>query len=271
MTSAIGSDAPTTVCPYLGLIDNADSHANYATDAHRCYRLDNPTRIAAGHQETYCLGANHTTCPVYKGEGTTPARPAAGAGRTRPPATTEAESQPQPRGRTPTPRPSPDRPLKQGSIGPRAGGLSMPVATVGFFALAVVLILLAVWISTVVGGGGDDTPVSPGDATATAARGRTPTPGTTTAPTQSGTATATPNAATRTAIGSSTATTTGTARATTTATPVGAGNTYTVKAGDFCGTIADDHNITVDQLLLLNPNIDADCSNLQVGQVVKVK
>src|SRR6185312_6761800 len=57
------------VCPYLGLADDADSHATYATEAHRCYRLPNPTRIATGHQETYCLGANHVSCPVYLGEG----------------------------------------------------------------------------------------------------------------------------------------------------------------------------------------------------------
>ena len=48
----------SAVCPYLGLADDADSHATYATEAHRCYRLTNPTRIATPHQENYCLGAN---------------------------------------------------------------------------------------------------------------------------------------------------------------------------------------------------------------------
>jgi len=66
------------ICPYLGLTDDSDSHATYATEAHRCYRLPNPTRIAAGHQETYCLGNNHVSCPVYQGEGIP--RPS-GAGR----------------------------------------------------------------------------------------------------------------------------------------------------------------------------------------------
>src|SRR5690606_9359570 len=65
----------SAVCPYLGLADDADSHATYATEAHRCYRLPNPTRIAPPHQELHCLGANHVTCMVYRGEGV----PGAGA------------------------------------------------------------------------------------------------------------------------------------------------------------------------------------------------
>ena len=59
----------SAVCPHLGLADDADSHATYATEAHRCFKMPNPTRIAAGHQESYCLVAAHTTCPIYTGEG----------------------------------------------------------------------------------------------------------------------------------------------------------------------------------------------------------
>src|SRR5688572_30956957 len=71
----------SAVCPHLGLADDADSHATYATEAHRCYKMPNPTRIAGGHQETYCLVAAHTTCPIYTGEGISRvAAPAAAAG-----------------------------------------------------------------------------------------------------------------------------------------------------------------------------------------------
>ena len=81
MSMQPGDEDFGAVCPYLGLADDADSHATYATEAHRCYRLPNPTRIATGHQETYCLGANHVSCPVYLGEGVPgEAAPAAAAG-----------------------------------------------------------------------------------------------------------------------------------------------------------------------------------------------
>ena len=51
MSYPTADDEMSGVCPYLGLADDADSHATYATEAHRCYRLDNPTRIAANHQQ----------------------------------------------------------------------------------------------------------------------------------------------------------------------------------------------------------------------------
>ena len=63
-----GSEA-AAVCAYLGLVDDGDLHATYATDAHRCYRLPNPTRIASQHQESFCLTADHTSCPIFQGEG----------------------------------------------------------------------------------------------------------------------------------------------------------------------------------------------------------
>ena len=56
MTLQSGQDEFGAVCPYLGLADDADSHATYATEAHRCYRLPNPTRIATGHRRRTALG-----------------------------------------------------------------------------------------------------------------------------------------------------------------------------------------------------------------------
>jgi LysM repeat protein len=274
VTSPIGSEDPTNVCPYLGMIENADSHASYATDAHRCYRLDNPTRIAAGHQETFCLGANHPNCPVYQGKGASggPARgaAAAGAAASRP---AEPKAPPPPKTTRPaTSRPAPERPLQTGSIGSRArGGLNMPVATVGLFALAVVVILLAFWISSIVGGDDDDRDISPADAQRTTLAARSATPGATTPSNR--TPSATPNQATRTAQAGATtpARATGTVAGTVTGTPGSGANTYTVQSGDFCSTIAERNNITVDQLRQLNPTIDAGCTNLQVGQVLRIR
>ena len=63
------SEETTAVCPFVGLADDRDSHANYSTAAHRCYRLPEPTRIAAHYQESYCLTVQHPSCAVFQGEG----------------------------------------------------------------------------------------------------------------------------------------------------------------------------------------------------------
>lgn len=257
------------VCPYLGLADDADSHATYATEAHRCYRLPNPTKIAAPHQETYCLGANHVTCPVYLGEGI----PGRGAPAQPPPAAAGAVPGPRggARGQRPfgqgAPAPRPARRPSPGALGPRprSGGISLPVATIGLFALAFVIVLLAVVIQQVVGDGGGST-ISPADAVATrnalnqtqtaqAASG-TPTPPTQQPGTQQAGATGTAPAGTRTP-------------GATTRTPTPGGNgrtTYSVREGDNCFSIAQDHGVTLQQLLTANNLTEDDCTRLAVGQ-----
>lgn len=255
------------VCPYLGLADDADSHATYATEAHRCYRLPTPTKIAAPHQEAYCLGANHLACPVYLGEGI-PGR----GGAAQPPV---AGSVPGPRagarGQRPfgqgTPGGRPARRPSPGALGPRprSGGISLPVATIGLFALAIVIVVLAVVIQQMVGDGDGGT-ISPADAVATrdalnrtqtaqAASG-TPTPLTQQPGTQSAGATGTAPAGTRTP-------------GATTRTPTPGGNgqtTYTVREGDSCFSIAQDHGVTLQQLLTANNLTEDDCTRLAVGQ-----
>jgi LysM repeat protein len=57
-------------------------------------------------------------------------------------------------------------------------------------------------------------------------------------------------------------------RTPTTGTPAGGGDRYTVQAGDFCGTIAADHDITLQELLDANDMTEADCNNLQIGEVL---
>lgn len=290
MTFEPDEDEFAEVCPYLGLADDADSHATYATEAHRCYRLPNPTRIATGHQESYCLGANHVTCPVYLGEGvpgaSAPAAAAAGAAAMQPPRMPQRGSTPttvrgpasretspqrqragasQPNGQQ-TQRPR--RPPNAGTIGPRprAGGVSMPVATVGLFALAIVVIVLAFAIQHFAGGGDGNSLTAADKFATTQAVNSTANVGKQTQPA------ATTTAAAKTTPGATTAAnkTPAAGGSTTTAVAGGAKKTYMVKAGDICSTIASDNGITLQQLEDANGLTDDACTKLQVGQTLKL-
>lgn len=276
----------SAVCPYLGLADDADSHATYATEAHRCYRLPNPTRIASPHQDSYCLGANHVTCPVYQGEGVPqtqqpPVR--AGVAPAASAAAASATSAPEApvRGPRPGARPRPQgeqRPKRPsaGTLGPRprAGGISMPVATIGLFALAIVVVALAFAIQQLVSDGGGDG-ITPADSVATtAALNRTRT-----AQAGGGQETQPPStpqtqqpAGSQTPGGNQTPNGTRTpgTRTPGTGTPTTGGRTYTVEAGDFCGTIAQEFDITLAELLAANNMTEPDCNTLAIGQVLKI-
>jgi len=46
--------------------------------------------------------------------------------------------------------------------------------------------------------------------------------------------------------------------------------TYTVKSGDTCGAIARQFNVTVEDLLKANRNIDAGCLNIHEGDTLKI-
>ncbi len=279
----------SAVCPYLGLADDADSHATYATEAHRCYRLANPTRIAAPHQESYCLGANHVTCPVYLGEGVPGAEQRAPRSQAAmPPPEPPTVRGPKPGARQPfgggrapagaaagggAPRPQRRQP-NAGTLGPRprAGGVSMPVATIGLFALAVVVIVLAFAIQQMVGDGGGDSQ-APADAVATRdalnrtrtaqAGGGDTTPTTPTTPTTQTPDTRTPGTpanGTRTPAN-------GTPSPGATS---GSGTTYTVQEGDSCFAIAEANDITLQELLDANDLTEDDCTRLNVGDELTI-
>ena len=259
MTYPGTQDDFSAVCPYLGLADDPDSHATYATDAHRCYKLDNPTRIASNHQEAYCLGANHPQCPVYRGEGIAAAAGAAAAGGAVAGAATTTAATRSPFDRDRTTTSSSPRAADAGALSPRprSGGISLPVATIGLFVLAVVVIALAFWIQSIVGDDDDDGGETPADtltqeaqtATANAGDGETATPGgeTPTTPAEGGgeTATAAPTEGGE-----------------------GGEQTYVIQEGDFCGAIADQFGITLEEFLTANNFTEDDCSNLAVGQEV---
>lgn len=46
--------------------------------------------------------------------------------------------------------------------------------------------------------------------------------------------------------------------------------TYTVVAGDTCGSIATKNNVTLEDLLRTNRNVDPDCRNLRVGDQLRI-
>ncbi len=258
-------------CQYLGLADDADSHATYATEAHRCYKLPNPTRIATGHQESYCLGANHPNCPVFQGEAVPQSRAPAAAAAAAAMASTEAgppvaAPAGAPRGQRRTPPPGQRRRQPGGTLGPRprTGGISMPAATIGLFALAIALVALAFLIQRALSGGGDDD-LSAADTFATqqalhatqtveAGGGQTQPAG----QTQTTTASQTPGAGE-----------TATTQPNATNTPSGSGGgTYTVKSGDTCGAIATELGTTVEEIIAANDLNDA--CEIFVDQVLTI-
>lgn len=247
------------VCPYLGLADDADSHATYPTDAHRCYRLPSPTRIATHHQETYCLGANHTTCPVYIGDevpgvsraASTPVPPPVTPPSTAPGSTPRPRRQPT-TGSMPRPRRSPG-----GTLGPRprSGGVSMPVATIGLFALAIVVVAIAFGITQLTGNGnksdlslGDDTPTTTTETSTVSAGGSATVP----------------------AGGTATGSVTPPAGTSTTTTGNGGGSTYTVQDGDTCYGIAVANGVTLDALEAANGGPGGACANLNPDDVLTI-
>ena len=264
------------VCPHLGLADDADSHATYATEAHRCYKLPNPTRIASGHQESYCLGANHPACPVFQGEGVPQQRPAPAA--VPPPVPAPAGRQerapldpaaPTPRGqRRPPPQRQGRAPRQPGAaVGPRprSGGISMPVATVGLFALAIALVALAFLIQRALSGGDDDD-ITPAESFQTTEAQRM----TQTALAGGGNETQQPDLTNTPGTGETVepTNTPGTGEPTNTPGGNGGGTTYTVVSGDTCGAIATEFGTTVEEIIAAN-DLNEECA-INVDQVLTI-
>jgi hypothetical protein len=52
-------------CPHLGTEDGFDSHFGYPSRGNRCWRSGTHSQVTLDHQETFCLGENHTSCPIY--------------------------------------------------------------------------------------------------------------------------------------------------------------------------------------------------------------
>ena len=69
-TGAISTKAPEQTwreerCPYVGLLDDAQSLAAYASVMNHCYRLKEPKSIKLDYQQQYCLTTAHKRCLVF--------------------------------------------------------------------------------------------------------------------------------------------------------------------------------------------------------------
>ncbi|KAG5636607.1 hypothetical protein H0H81_007432 [Sphagnurus paluster] len=49
-----------------------------------------------------------------------------------------------------------------------------------------------------------------------------------------------------------------------------AATAYTVQAGDTCAGIFSEFSLTLDELITNNPNVNADCTNVYVGEVSEI-
>ncbi len=260
-----GSEA-AGVCAYLGLVDDSDLHATYATDAHRCYRLPNPTRIATQHQEQFCLTADHPSCPIYQGEGveatTQPTPPPPAEAGAEPEEATEAgEFEPAPSSRPTSFATAASRWTSGGLRRPvLEGEMSMRAATASLFVLAAVVVAIAFIVNRQLGD--DDTsvvappPTEAPTAEATAAPS-TPEPATpvatpTPAPTQPPTPAPTEPPATPAP------------------TEAPAVSTYEIQPGDTCSGIAVAHDVTLQELLDANGLTEEDCLTIQPGDELTI-
>jgi hypothetical protein len=57
--------ADDMACPFLGLVDDPDTHFMFATAGHRCRAERDPAGISMPHQGRYCLTDEHRACPIY--------------------------------------------------------------------------------------------------------------------------------------------------------------------------------------------------------------
>ncbi len=129
----------------------------------------------------------------------------------------------------------------------------MPVATIGLFALAIVVVAIAFGITQLTNNGGNNTN-NLGGLTGQTATATVPAQTTTVAAGGSATAPA----------GSTTP------KASATASTTGGGGTYTVVSGDTCSGIAATNGITLDQLYGANGGADGKCANLNPGDVLTI-
>jgi hypothetical protein len=60
---AMGDTAPQSACPYLGFYFDREARADFAWEAHRCWRADAPILVALAWQEETCLTCACVSCP----------------------------------------------------------------------------------------------------------------------------------------------------------------------------------------------------------------
>lgn len=55
----------TSVCPYLGLLEDPDAHLNYPSFENRCYSTVSREAIPLSEQAVFCLGGQCQSCPRF--------------------------------------------------------------------------------------------------------------------------------------------------------------------------------------------------------------
>ncbi len=53
-------------CPFLGLLEDAETALNYPTAWNYCHRAKPVEPVSPEHQQTHCLTAEYQTCPVFQ-------------------------------------------------------------------------------------------------------------------------------------------------------------------------------------------------------------
>ncbi|MCE7906007.1 MAG: LysM domain-containing protein [Anaerolineae bacterium CFX3] len=69
------SDAPSEICPYLGLNDDPDTAISYPSPWNYCFRARPPAPIKPSYQAEVCFTRGHVSCPVYQAERAGPLPP----------------------------------------------------------------------------------------------------------------------------------------------------------------------------------------------------
>ncbi|RJQ40342.1 MAG: hypothetical protein C4545_08845 [Anaerolineaceae bacterium] len=54
-------------CPYLGLIDDQNTHMSFPSDLNCCHRAKPIEAIQIEHQQAFCLNKNHKKCSIFNG------------------------------------------------------------------------------------------------------------------------------------------------------------------------------------------------------------
>lgn len=52
-------------CPHFAVADDPTTGLLFPSQMGRCFRVEPETAVSLDHQQTFCLNANHTTCPIY--------------------------------------------------------------------------------------------------------------------------------------------------------------------------------------------------------------
>ena len=55
----------SSICPYLGLIDDPKTRTNYPSEFNACYAIDPPVQITQDYQRNRCMRDPHVDCPGF--------------------------------------------------------------------------------------------------------------------------------------------------------------------------------------------------------------